>query len=71
MGIVNSLISVALPETGGFGTAPFYTIGLLLIAFAAGLYTYFNKKKLIAIRSDRRSSGTGRGKSRRRGGDGL
>ena len=60
-----------LPESGGFGTTPFYTIGLLLIAFAAGLYTYFNKKKLIAIRSDRRSSGTGRGKSRRRGGDGL
>ena len=63
--------AVSLPESGGFGTTPFYTIGLLLIAFAAGLYTYFNKKKLIAIRSDRRSSGTGRGKSRRRGGDGL
>ena len=63
--------AVTLPESGGFGTTPFYTIGLLLIAFAAGLYTYFNKKKLIAIRSDRRSSGTGRGKSRRRGGDGL
>ena len=63
--------SYNLPESGGFGTTPFYTIGLLLIAFAAGLYTYFNKKKLIAIHSDRRSSGTGRGKSRRRGGDGL
>ncbi|MBQ9304271.1 LPXTG cell wall anchor domain-containing protein, partial [Butyrivibrio sp.] len=63
--------AVSLPESGGFGTTSFYTIGLLLIAFAAGLYTYFNKKKLIAIRSDRRNSGTGRGKSRRRGGDGL
>ncbi len=69
--VINKLIKVSLPESGGFGTTPFYTIGLLLIAFAAGLYTYFNKKKLIAIRSDRRSSGTGRGKSRRRGGDGL
>ena len=60
-----------LPETGGFGTTPFYTIGLLLIAFAAGLYTYLNRKNLIAIRSDRRTSGIGRGKNRKRGGDGL
>ena len=71
-GIIKNInTTYSLPESGGFGTTPFYTIGLLLIAFAAGLYTYFNKKKLITIRSDRRSSGTGRGKKPWRGGDGL
>ena len=43
--------SYVLPTTGGFGTMPFYTIGLLLIAFAGGLFTYMNRKKLIPIRS--------------------
>ena len=63
--------AVVLPSTGGFGTTPFYTIGLLLIAFAAGLYTYLNRKNLIAIRSDCRINGTGHGNYRRGGGDDL
>lgn len=49
--IINKPVeSYELPESGGFGNTLLYTIGGLLIAFAAGMYTYFNRRNMIANR---------------------
>ena len=42
--------SYELPESGGFGNTLIYTMGVLLIAFATGMHTYLNRKKLIVNR---------------------
>ena len=68
--VINSLIHVTLPSTGGFGTTPFCYMGIVLIALASVLFAYINRSKLSMICMEN-SVGSGRKTNKRRGGGGL
>ena len=68
--VINSLIHVTLPSTGGFGTTPFCYMGIVLIALASVLFAYINRSKLSMICMEN-SVGSGSKTKKRRGGGGL
>ena len=68
--VINSLIHITLPSTGGFGTTPFCYMGIVLIALASVLFAYINRSKLSMICMEN-SVGSGGKTNKRRGGGGL
>ena len=43
--IVRNIEAIPLPESGSYGTDMFYTLGLMLLALAAGIYIYHLRKR--------------------------